>query len=65
MKSKTTFKGGLRTYRHLDDVWTFILRNPTMKIETNSSGSGGEVITCEKLKIIACKSGSADAEVKK
>ncbi|CED83596.1 transcription initiation factor iia gamma subunit [Phaffia rhodozyma] len=62
VKNKTSLKGNLRTYRLCDDVWTFIVRNASMKIETNSSGSGGDVIHCDKLKIIACKNGNVDSE---
>ncbi|KAL7415071.1 transcription initiation factor IIA gamma subunit [Mrakia frigida] len=56
VKNKTVIKGSLRTYRLCDDVWTFIIKNPTMKTETTN------IITCDKLKIIACKNGNADPE---
>ncbi|KAG1867225.1 transcription initiation factor IIA, gamma subunit, helical domain-containing protein [Suillus subalutaceus] len=40
VKTKTTLKarallGSLRTYRLCDDVWTFIVKNPSFKMESN------------------------------
>jgi len=46
-------KGHLRTYRLCDDVWTFIIRNPTFKMESN------EMVSASRIKIIACKNGDA------
>jgi len=60
VKTKTTLKGHLKTYRHCDDVWTFIVKDPSFKMESN------EVVRAAKIKIIACKNGeSADATGKK
>jgi transcription initiation factor TFIIA small subunit len=53
VKSKTTLKGNLRTYRLCDDVWTFIIKNPSFKMESN------ELVGSNKIKIIACKNGEA------
>mmetsp|Transcript_6816 Transcript_6816/g.17456 ORF Transcript_6816/g.17456 Transcript_6816/m.17456 type:complete len:121 (-) Transcript_6816:856-1218(-) len=52
MKTKTTFKGTLDTYRFCDNVWTFILDDVTF----NTTGPGGYKDTAhvEKLKIVAC-----------
>jgi len=54
VKTKTTLKGHLHTYRLCDDVWTFIVKNPSFKME------GNDVVTAPKVKIIACKNGDAD-----
>ncbi|GAA6022203.1 hypothetical protein JCM10207_003941 [Rhodosporidiobolus poonsookiae] len=58
VKAKTTVKAHLNTYRLCDEVWTFILQNPTFKLENNS-----EVVTASgKCRIVACKSGDAPAK---
>jgi len=49
VKSKTTFKGHLHTYRFCDNVWTFILDNPTFRTDNS-----GEIINSDKVKIVAC-----------
>ena len=46
-------KGHLHTYRLCDDVWTFIVKNPTFKMESN------EIVSAPKIKIVACKNGDA------
>eukprot|EP00294_Goniomonas_avonlea_P002872 CAMPEP_0114562498 /NCGR_PEP_ID=MMETSP0114-20121206/12562_1 /TAXON_ID=31324 /ORGANISM="Goniomonas sp, Strain m" /LENGTH=110 /DNA_ID=CAMNT_0001748189 /DNA_START=28 /DNA_END=360 /DNA_ORIENTATION=- len=46
-KSKATFKGHLHTYRHVDDVWTFILEDASFKMDHVS-------VEMESLKIVAC-----------
>ena len=46
-------QGHLHTYRLCDDVWTFIVKNPTFKMEQN------EQVTASKIKIVACKNGDA------
>ncbi|KAG2063747.1 transcription initiation factor IIA, gamma subunit [Suillus decipiens] len=58
VKTKTTLKarpllGNLRTYRLCDDVWTFIVKNPSFKMESN------EMVSAPRIKIIACKNGDA------
>ncbi|BGP19378.1 hypothetical protein JCM10213_000615 [Rhodosporidiobolus nylandii] len=58
VKAKSTVKAHLNTYRLCDEVWTFILQNPTFKLENNS-----EVVTAQgKCRIVACKSGDAPAK---
>ncbi|ODQ81943.1 hypothetical protein BABINDRAFT_45938 [Babjeviella inositovora NRRL Y-12698] len=52
-KSKLTFKGHLHTYRFCDDVWTFIIKDVNIKLETN------ETVTVDKFKIVACNSKKA------
>jgi transcription initiation factor TFIIA small subunit len=46
-------QGNLRTYRLCDDVWTFIVKNPTFKMESN------DMVSAPRIKIIACKNGDA------
>ncbi|KAJ3545886.1 hypothetical protein NMY22_g2266 [Coprinellus aureogranulatus] len=46
-------QGHLHTYRLCDDVWTFIVKNPSFKMEHN------EQVTAPRIKIIACKNGDA------
>jgi len=53
VKNKTNLKGHLHTYRLCDDVWTFIVKNPSFKMESN------EMVTAPRIKIIACKNGDA------
>ncbi|GAA5880668.1 hypothetical protein JCM8547_008341 [Rhodosporidiobolus lusitaniae] len=58
VKAKTTVKAHLNTYRLCDEVWTFILQNPTFKLENNQ-----EVVTAHgKCRIVACKAGDAPAK---
>ncbi|KAH9896957.1 transcription initiation factor IIA gamma subunit [Cubamyces lactineus] len=73
VKTKTTLKGcvtstsmhvrgrqgHLHTYRLCDDVWTFIVKNPQFKMESN------EVVSAAKIKIVACKNGDAIEQGKK
>ncbi|KAI0000622.1 transcription initiation factor IIA gamma subunit [Russula compacta] len=56
VKTKTTLKaccGHLHTYRLCDDVWTFLVKNASFKMESN------DTVTAPKIKIIACKNGDA------
>ncbi|KAF7367173.1 Transcription initiation factor IIA gamma subunit [Mycena sanguinolenta] len=46
-------QGYLDTYRNCDDVWTFIIKQASFKMEQN------EMITTPRIKIIACKNGDA------
>lgn len=52
-------QGHLKTYRLCDDVWTFIVKNPSFKMESN------EMVQAQKIKIIACKNGEAIEPAKK
>ncbi|BBN18521.1 transcription initiation factor TFIIA small subunit [Marchantia polymorpha subsp. ruderalis] len=47
VKSKTTFKGHLHTYRFCDNVWTFILENAVFKTDN-------ELQPVDRVKIVAC-----------
>jgi len=51
VKTKTNLKGHLHTYRFCDDVWTFVVKNPSFKMESN------EMVHAPRIKIIACKNG--------
>ncbi|THH32575.1 hypothetical protein EUX98_g1624 [Antrodiella citrinella] len=59
VKTKTNLKGHLHTYRLCDDVWTFIVKNPSFKMESN------EMVSAPKIKIVACKNGDAIEQGKK
>lgn len=52
-------QGHLHTYRLCDDVWTFIVKNPSFKMESN------EMVSAQKIKIVACKNGDAIEQGKK
>ena len=52
-------QGHLHTYRLCDDVWTFIVKDPQFKMESN------EVVTAPKIRIVACKSLDAIENSKK
>ncbi|KAG8983409.1 Transcription initiation factor IIA small chain (TFIIA 13.5 kDa subunit) [Tulasnella sp. JGI-2019a] len=51
VKAKTTLKGHLHTYRNCDEVWTFVVKDASFKME------GNEMVASSKVKIIACKNG--------
>ncbi|KAJ3710485.1 transcription initiation factor IIA gamma subunit [Lentinula raphanica] len=53
VKNKTALRGHLHTYRLCDDVWTFILKNASFKLDS------AELVSASKIKIIACKNGDA------
>ncbi|KAJ7686187.1 transcription initiation factor IIA, gamma subunit, helical domain-containing protein [Mycena rosella] len=53
VKAKTALKGHLKTYRLCDDVWTFIVKQASFKME------GNETVVTPRIKIIACKNGDA------
>ncbi|KII84616.1 hypothetical protein PLICRDRAFT_45996 [Plicaturopsis crispa FD-325 SS-3] len=53
VKQKAQLKGHLKTYRLCDDVWTFIVKNPSFKMEQN------DMVSAPRIKIIACKNGDA------
>lgn len=58
VKTKSAVKAHLQTYRLVEEVWTFVLKDPTFKFENNS-----ETVTVPgKLKIVACKAGTADVK---
>lgn len=52
-KLKMTFKGHLKTYRFCDDVWNFILKDVTIKLDNN------ETVHVDRFKIVACNARKA------
>ncbi|CAG1961934.1 unnamed protein product [Fusarium graminearum] len=42
-------QGSLDTYRFCDEVWTFLIKNVTFKMD-----SGSQSITANKVKIVSC-----------
>lgn len=48
--ARTTCKGSLDTYRFCDEVWTFIIKNASFKMENNV------IANADKIKIVACSS---------
>lgn len=49
VKNKASIKSALGTYNFCDDVWTFMLRDSTVKMDD-------EILQIPKLKIVACNS---------
>lgn len=49
VKNKANIKSILDVYNFCDDVWTFTLKDSTVKLDD-------EIIQVPKLKIVACKS---------
>lgn len=43
VKAKTIMKGKLNVYRFCDDVWTFVVDNPTFKFES-------ETVSADRIK---------------
>ncbi|KAI8924813.1 transcription initiation factor IIA, gamma subunit, helical domain-containing protein [Entophlyctis helioformis] len=54
VRSKATIKGSLHIYRSCDDVWTFFVRNATLRIDN-------ETIAADKIKLVACTAKTAPA----
>lgn len=51
VKSKGNVKGHLHNYRLCDEVWTFIVKDATFKLDN------GEMLNVDRAKIVACKLG--------
>ncbi|GMM27950.1 transcription initiation factor IIA subunit gamma [Martiniozyma asiatica (nom. inval.)] len=49
-RAKLSFKGHLHTYRFCDDVWTFLIKDLSVKLDH------GESLEVDKCKIVACNS---------
>jgi transcription initiation factor TFIIA small subunit len=62
IKTKFVIKGHLNTYNFCDDVWTFVLDTPAVKLSDQYSGSlekqglieNGLLTKADRVKIIAC-----------
>ena len=48
-------QGSLDTYRFCDEVWTFLIRNVTFKLD-----NGGQTVQADKVKIVSCSAKRAD-----
>ncbi|KAH7327965.1 transcription initiation factor IIA, gamma subunit-domain-containing protein [Stachybotrys elegans] len=51
VKNRLQFKGALDTYRFCDEVWTFLIKNVTFKMD-----NGQSQVTVDKVKIVSCNS---------
>ncbi|PWN45389.1 transcription initiation factor IIA, gamma subunit [Ceraceosorus guamensis] len=51
VKSKSSLKGHLHTYRSCDEVWTFFVKDGNMKLDN------GEMLHIDSARIVACKLG--------
>ena len=49
--SSRKLQGSLATYRFCDEVWTFLVKNVTFKMD-----GGGNTVTADKVKIVSCNS---------
>ncbi|OAA37440.1 Transcription initiation factor IIA, gamma subunit [Metarhizium rileyi] len=45
----TTRQGSLDTYRFCDEVWTFLIKNVTFKMD-----NGSQSVQADKVKIVSC-----------
>ncbi|EEQ35111.1 Transcription initiation factor IIA subunit 2 [Microsporum canis] len=50
VKCKLSFKGHLDTYRFCDEVWTFLVKDVTFKLDDQST------LHADKVKIVGCNS---------
>jgi transcription initiation factor TFIIA small subunit len=57
VKARLSFKGSLDTYRFCDEVWTFMIKNVTFKLDGNNNNT----VTAEKVKIVSCNAKKPDA----
>ncbi|TPX13121.1 uncharacterized protein E0L32_006547 [Thyridium curvatum] len=48
-------QGSLDTYRFCDEVWTFLIKNVSFKME-----NGGSTVTADKIKIVSCNARPAN-----
>ena len=55
VKSRLSFKGHLDTYRFCDDVWTFMVKDVTFKLDTQNQ------LRSDKVKIVSCTNKKAEA----
>ncbi|KAK3318677.1 transcription initiation factor IIA, gamma subunit-domain-containing protein [Apodospora peruviana] len=55
VKSRLTFKGSLDTYRFCDEVWTFLIKNVTFKMD-----NGSQTVQADKVKIVSCSAKRSD-----
>ncbi|KAK0715877.1 transcription initiation factor IIA, gamma subunit-domain-containing protein [Lasiosphaeris hirsuta] len=55
VKARLTFKGSLDTYRFCDEVWTFLIKNVTFKMD-----NGQNSVHADKVKIVSCSAKRTD-----
>lgn len=51
----SNIQGSLDTYRFCDEVWTFLIKNVTFKMD-----GGQSVVTADKVKIVSCSAKRSD-----
>ena len=49
-------QGSLDTYRFCDEVWTFLIKNVSFKMD-----NGGSTVSADKVKIVSCNAKPAGA----
>lgn len=49
MTLRVHLQGSLDTYRFCDEVWTFLIKNVTFKMD-----NGNPAVTADKVKIVSC-----------
>jgi transcription initiation factor TFIIA small subunit len=57
VKARLQFKGSLDTYRFCDEVWTFLLKNVSFKLDGSNN-----TIQAEKIKIVSCNAKKPDGQ---
>ncbi|PKY05476.1 transcription initiation factor iia small chain [Aspergillus campestris IBT 28561] len=50
VRARLNFKGHLDTYRFCDEVWTFLIKDVTFKLDNQTP------VTADKVKIVSCNS---------
>ncbi|CRG83814.1 Transcription initiation factor IIA subunit 2 [Talaromyces islandicus] len=50
VRARLTFKGHLDTYRFCDEVWTFLIKDVTFKLDSQ------QTVQADKVKIVSCNS---------
>ncbi|OKL57630.1 Transcription initiation factor IIA subunit 2 [Talaromyces atroroseus] len=50
VRARLTFKGHLDTYRFCDEVWTFLIKDVTFKLDNQ------QTVHADKVKIVSCNS---------
>ncbi|KXG47777.1 Transcription factor IIA, beta-barrel [Penicillium griseofulvum] len=50
VRARLTFKGHLDTYRFCDEVWTFLIKDVSFKLDNQTT------VTADKVKIVSCNS---------
>lgn len=50
VRARLTFKGHLDTYRFCDEVWTFLIKDVSFKLDNQTT------VSADKVKIVSCNS---------